>query len=428
MSDPYPPNPPRPGGESPTWHGADEPEGPWGQGPAAYGSTPGTGGPPRRRRRRRLPLIAAALAVVLLLGTLALAATFMTVRSQQQASPLTSSGATDAQRWPVGAPPVQQANAAAPDWTATAKAAAPSVVSIQVASGSAQGQGSGVILDAKGNVVTNAHVVAAGGEGRPQILVTLDDKRAYQARIVGTDVSTDLAVIALQSPPNDLRPITMGDGDQLQVGSPVMAVGNPLGLAGTVTTGIVSALNRPVRTQAEGATSPAEAVVTNAIQTSAAINPGNSGGALVNASGQLVGINSSIAQTSQDGGNIGIGFAIPVAEVRSVSDQLLRTGSVQHPLLGVTGSERSQYVREGGAQRAAAVVGTVASGSPADRAGVRPGDGVVAVDGDVVDSWLALVAQVREKNVGQAITLTVVRDGERRDLRTTLVAQGATTG
>ena len=212
--------------------------------------------------------------------------------------------------------PVVQADATNPNWTATAAAVAPSVVAITVKSGQSEAQGSGVIIDAKGHILTNNHVVSGAGPDA-SITVTLNDGRTYKATVAGTDPSTDLAVITLTGAPSDLKPIAIGNSDDIKVGDPVMAIGNPLGLAGTVTTGIVSALNRPVTTAAEDDSQPQEQnpfgqslpgqdqqpqtgsdstdVVTNAIQTSAAINPGNSGGALVNASGQLIGINSAIA-------------------------------------------------------------------------------------------------------------------------------------
>ena len=387
----------------------------------APGLAPAGAGPARpRRASSRVPLVVGGLAALLLVGGGTGAYLLAPATSSDQAA----NSASGAQRWPAGNPPVQQANASAPDWVATAAAVAPSVVSITIGSNTGQGgQGSGVILDAEGHIVTNNHVVAAGSGGGSAILVTLNDKRAYRASVVGTDPSTDLAVLKLDDAPGDLTPITMGNDSQLQVGSPVMAVGNPLGLAGTVTTGIVSALNRPVTTQAAGGGdsplgSGGEYVVTNAIQTSAAINPGNSGGALVNSSGQLVGINSSIAQTSQDGGNIGIGFAIPVNEARSVSAQILSSGTVRHPYIGLTG--RGGYVRDGDAQRAAAIIERVTPGSPAAQIGLQPGDAVVAIDDEPVDSWEGLVAQVRERDVDSQVKLTIVRNGTRQDMQATL--------
>ncbi len=200
--------------------------------------------------------------------------------------------------------PVAQADPNNPNWTATSAAVSPSVVAISVTSDAGGGQGSGVVIDREGHILTNNHVVTGAGSS-PKIEVTLNDGRTYAATIAGTDASTDLAVITLSDPPKDLAPIALGDSDALKVGDPVMAVGNPLGLAGTVTTGIVSALDRPVSTGTDegGSDQQAPPVVTNAIQTSAAINPGNSGGALVNAGGQLVGINSSIATLGSSGGS-----------------------------------------------------------------------------------------------------------------------------
>jgi putative serine protease PepD len=214
-----------------------------------------------------------------------------------------------------------------------------------------------------------------------------------------------------------------------------MAVGNPLGLAGTVTTGIVSALNRPVTTSDQStdpnAPQSADPVVTNAIQTSAAINPGNSGGALVNAGGQLIGINSAIASlgssssSSSQSGSIGIGFAIPVNEARLIASQLITSGTATHPYLGV--SAKDGVVTDGSAKRNAAVLGTVVSGTPADQAGLKVGDAIVAVDGNPIDGSLSLVAQIHEFTVGDTVTLTVVRNGQPRNVNATLAAKPATT-
>jgi putative serine protease PepD len=169
-------------------------------------------------------------------------------------------------------------------------------------------------------------------------------------------------------------------------------------------------------------------VVTNAIQTSAAINPGNSGGALVNANGQLIGINSSIASlgsgASSQSGNIGIGFAIPVNEARSIAEQLISTGKATHPYLGV--ASKDDVVADGSAKRAAAVLSNVVSGTPADKAGLQAGDAIIAVDGNSIDGSLSLVAQIRQHTVGDKVTLKVVRDGKSRDVGVTLVAKPAT--
>ncbi|MBE3075054.1 MAG: trypsin-like peptidase domain-containing protein [Actinobacteria bacterium] len=377
---------------------------------------------------RRLAELAA---VAVLAAVLASTGTYAVTRVHEVASPPAQTRASAT----TSAAPVVQANASAPNWSVTAAAVSPSVVAISVQSVQGSGQGSGVIFDTQGHILTNNHVVAAGGAGS-SISVTLNDQRTYDATIVGTDPSTDLAVIKLTNAPKDLRAIALGDASILKVGEPVMAVGNPLGLAGTVTTGIVSALNRPVTTSPQqsgdpfGQQSAGEPVVTNAVQTSAAINPGNSGGALVNAGGQLVGINSAIASlgspggSSSQGGNIGIGFAIPVNEARSIASQLTTSGKATHPYLGV--GSKDGVVADGSAKRAAAVVTNVVSGTPADKAGLQAGDAIIAVDGNSIDGSLSLVAQVRERSVGDKVTVKLVRDGQNKDINVTLVNKPAT--
>ena len=404
------------------------PQGPGGAVPTA--STPSGAGPAHPARPRRLAELGA---IAVIAAVLASAGTYAVTRTDagSLASARTSTSASSTTA------PVAQADSSAPNWSVTAGAVSPSVVAISVSSGQASGQGSGVIFDTTGHILTNNHVVAAGGSGA-KISVTLNDKRTYDATIVGTDPSTDLAVIELTNAPKDLKAISLGDANAIKVGDQVMAVGNPLGLAGTVTTGIVSALNRPVTTSEQRQEQPGdpnqqqsagEPVVTNAIQTSAAINPGNSGGALVNANGQLIGINSAIASLGSSGassqsGNIGIGFAIPVNEARSIAEQLISTGKATHPYLGV--GSKDAVVADGSAKRAAAVLSNVVSGTPADKAGLQAGDAIIAVDGNSIDGSLSLVAQVRQHTVGDKVTLKVVRDGKSRDVNVTLVAKPAT--
>ena len=381
--------------------------------------------PAKPRRLAELVTVAVLAAALASTGTYAVTRVDDTATAPAQVR----SGAT------TSAAPVVQADASSPNWSVTAAAVSPSVVAITVTSGQGGGQGSGVIFDTKGHILTNNHVVTAGGQDS-QITVTLNDKRTYDATVVGTDPSTDLAVIKLTNAPNDLRAIALGDANVLTVGEPVMAVGNPLGLAGTVTTGIVSALNRPVTTSRQQSGDPfgqqqstGEPVVTNAIQTSAAINPGNSGGALVNASGQLVGINSAIASLGSSGGasqsgNIGIGFAIPVNEARSIAGQLITSGKATHPYLGV--SSKDDIVADGSAKRAAAVLTNVVTGTPADKAGLQAGDAIIAVDGNSIDGSLSLVAQVRERSVGDKVTLKIVRNGQSEDVNVTLISKPTT--
>ena len=409
-----------PTGAGPAW--PSEPYAtPGGSGPGSTAYPPPTQTPdPRNRPVRR---IAEMSAVALLAAALASGGTFAATRYADAGTP-TASPSTSAAQNPAA--PVVQANGSTPDWSATAKAVAPSVVSITVASGQAEGQGSGVVIDKAGHILTNNHV-ATGAGANATISVTLSDGRTYDAKIVGTDPTTDLAVLSLANPPADLTPISVGDSGALVVGQPVMAVGNPLGLAGTVTTGIVSALNRPVATSASEAAQSGggNPVVTNAIQTSAAINPGNSGGALVTADGQLIGINSSIASLGSSSGgqsgNIGIGFAIPSNEAKSIADQLIASGSAQHAFLGVTTSDTT--VTDGGSKRQAALVRDVTTGTPAAKSGLQPNDAVVAIDGQSVDSSQSLVANVHAHKVGDAVTLTVVRGGTRQDVKITLAAR-----
>ena len=409
-------------GTAPGLFGAapQSPAGPPPPAPPRDGAEPAQ--PAKSRRWAELTAVAALAAV------LASGGTYAATQLGSEATQSSAASATPSLGRGTDTAPVDQADPNNPNWTATSAAVSPSVVAISVSSDAGGGQGSGVVIDREGHILTNNHVVTGAGSS-PQIEVTLNDGRTYAATIAGTDASTDLAVITLSDPPKDLAPIALGDSDALKVGDPVMAVGNPLGLAGTVTTGIVSALDRPVSTGTDegGSDQPGQAppVVTNAIQTSAAINPGNSGGALVNAGGQLVGINSSIATLGSSGGSqsgsIGIGFAIPVNEAKSIASQLIKDGSAKHALLGVT--SRDGTATDGSAKRAGATVVEVSPGTPAAAAGLRTGDTVIAVDGDRVDSTLSLVAHVRERSVGDKVTLIVLRDGKRLELNATLTAK-----
>ncbi len=274
--------------------------------------------------------------------------------------------------------------------SAVAARVLPSVVSIEVRSPRGGGSGSGVVLDDEGHVLTNNHVVEPGVGGT--ISVVFDDGRRVDADIVGRDPVTDLAVLDVDGV-DDLQPIEQGRSRDVRVGDPVVAIGSPLGLSGTVTTGIVSALGRTVRT------SP-EAPLLGAIQTDAAINPGNSGGALVDAQGRLIGINSAISSTT--GGSVGLGFAIPSDEARSVADQLIRTGKATHPSLGVAATTVAG--KDGGPRGAR--LENVAEGSAAADAGLRRGDVVVAVDDVRIDGVDELVLTLREHGVGQRVVLT----------------------
>ena len=330
--------------------------------------------------------------------------------SPDPAAPVVQSTATEQESVPVS-----RSDSGQPDWQVVAADVRESVVAIEVRTAQGGGEGSGVLLDSDGHILTNDHVVRSAVRGG--LRVTLADGRVFEAELVGTDPSTDLAVIALLDPPSDLVPSTFGDSDALAVGDPVMAVGNPLGLDSTVTTGIVSALDRPVTTASENST-----VVTNAIQVDAAINPGNSGGPLFDADGRVVGINSSIAALSGGAsGSIGLGFAIPSALAERVAGELVADGEAEHAFLGVSLGDGTGTA--GGETRRGAVVGEVVPASPAAEAGLEVEDVVVAVDGEPVSGAESLTARVREHAAGEDVVLTVVRDGERVEVEVTLAVR-----
>lgn len=320
--------------------------------------------------------------------------------------------------------PVADSTVTNPDWQKVAAAVSDSVVAIEVTSRMGGSEGSGVMWDKDGNILTNNHVISSGSQGA--ISVSLRDGRVFEATIVGTDAATDLAVIKLTNPPSDLKPATFGDSEAVNVGDPIMAVGNPLGLDNTVTTGIVSATDRPVTASSDDAGSflASETSVTNAIQLDAAINPGNSGGPAFNAQGEVVGVTSSIATLSQSqsqSGSIGLGFAIPSNVAENIAKQLIDKGSADHAYLGVTLDNGTAKV--GDTTWTGAEITSVSSGTPADDAGVRQGDVVTAIDGNRVGSAASLQAFVRAESSGAKIQLTVVRDGKEINVNVTLAAK-----
>jgi putative serine protease PepD len=291
--------------------------------------------------------------------------------------------------------------------TTVADAVLPSVVSIQVKSGTTEGTGSGFVIDAgRGYILTNNHVVTAGGtRAASDIEVVFQDGTQVKGTVVGLDASYDLAVIRVTT--KGLRQLTLGDSDEVRVGDPVIAIGAPLGLQGTVTTGIVSAKNRPVAA-GQGDT-PA---FINAIQTDAAINPGNSGGPLVDSEGHVIAVNSAIARTpgstGETGGNIGLGFAIPSNQARRTAQQLIRTGKAQHPIIGV--ALDSSYDGPGvKVTQTASATGTapVTKGGPADRAGIKAGDVITKFNGRPMTEPDELIVAIRAQTPGDTVTLTV---------------------
>ncbi|MGP5127033.1 trypsin-like peptidase domain-containing protein [Brachybacterium tyrofermentans] len=306
-----------------------------------------------------------------------------------------------------------------PDWATVADQVAPSAVAIQVSTGSGTSLGTGVVLDEKGTILTNNHVI----DGAKEVQVTTSDGLSYAASLVGADPTTDLAVLRLDSPPDDLQPATFADSSSIAVGQPVMALGTPLGLENTVTTGIVSAVDRPVTATGEDP-SGSDTTYTSAIQTDAAINPGNSGGPLVDAAGQVIGINSSIAgipTTSGQAGSIGLGFAIPSNTATLIADQLQEDGTAEHAFVGVTSRDGSQPV--GDVAYHGAEVAGIEPDSPAAAAGLREGDLITTVDDTPVGSAAALTGVVRGLPVGSDHTLTVVRDQSVQSIDITLGSQ-----
>jgi putative serine protease PepD len=310
----------------------------------------------------------------------------------------------------------QDVSPAADSVEAVARTVLPSVVKINVAGSQEQGSGSGIIISSDGEILTNNHVASVAGRDGA-ITVNFNDGSAARAKILGTDPTTDLAVIKAEGVSN-LKPATISRSDQVSVGENVVAIGSPFGLQATVTSGIVSAVNRPVSVQPEntggvpGQPAPTDTTYP-AIQTDAAINPGNSGGPLVDLAGHVVGINSSIRTASSggldssQGGSIGLGFAIPIDKVWPVVQQLRNGETPTHARMGVSVSDASSN----GGLLTGAGVQTVNSGSAAQRAGLKKGDVITKVDGQVITGSESLVATIRGHRPGDTVKLTVVRGG-----------------
>ena len=356
--------------------------------------------------------VVTAVVAALVSGALCLGVGFTAITNGWVHAP-TSSSLSDVKSNTSGSGSAKAKSGTAVDWTAVAKEVSDSVVAIDVATSDGEAKGSGVVISDKGYIATNNHVIS----GAQQIQVTLASGAVYSAKVVGTDTTTDLAVIKLDNPPSDLKVAEFADSDNLAVGEAVMAIGNPLGYDDTATTGIVSALNRPVTVTDDDN----NAIVTNAVQIDAAINPGNSGGPTFNAAGQVIGINSSIASTASSSGtagSIGIGFAIPSNLVKRVTNEIIDNGSVKHVVLGIT--IKSSSVEADGVTRGCAQVQAVTDGGPASKAGVKAGDSIVAFNGKAVNNNYSLLGYVRASVMGDKVKLTVVRGGNTMDLEVTL--------
>ena len=361
---------------------------------SVYAGQPVTSPGVRRRRRTRMVPALAGVAVVSAVfgGVGALAVQ----HEQLPAHPAVTAAA-----------PASPASSAPPNSVEQVAAkVVPSVVELETHDGDMVAQGSGIILSSDGLILTNNHVVAPAadaaksGDGQIRAQVIFSDGRTSPFTVVGTDPTTDIAVVRAQGV-SGLTPLALGSSAKLRVGQSVVAVGSPLGLGGTVTSGVISALNRPVHV----GEAPDQNTYFDAIQTDAPINPGNSGGALVNAAGKLIGVNSAIASLGSgpsggESGSIGLGFAIPVDQAKRIADELVANGSATHAALGV-GLVRDPNV-EG------AKVMSVEEGGAAAVAGLPPDAVVTKVDGRVIDNSAALIAAVRSKAPGDRLTLTFV--------------------
>ncbi len=385
-------------------YSAAEPD-PWRLAPAADGH-PGVG------QRTAPDLVSAARAPKRAPGWLALAAAALAaglvgglLGAQLTPEPASPASASDTTGTAV-LDPVEPSARAPESVAGIATAALPSVVSISTATGS----GSGFVIDDDGYLITNNHVIADSGERGVQ--VSLQDGRTAEATIVGTSPAYDLAVLEVDL--TGIDPLALGDSDEVVVGDPVVAVGSPLGLDGTVTSGIVSATDRPVTAGGQG-----EVSFINAIQTDAAINPGNSGGPLLDGSGRVIGINSSIAALGtsfgEQAGSIGLGFAIPINQARLTAEQIIATGEAEYPIIGAT--------LDVGEPGQGAIIASVVPGGPAEQVGLQPGDRVVALNGGVVRGADELIVAIRARQPGDNVTLTVARNGTEQQVDVTLGAR-----
>jgi putative serine protease PepD len=340
--------------------------------------------------------LAGAVSVAAVVGVLALAGVFSDGNATAQQGFASNNSATTT-------PVVASSNGV--DVAAVYRRVSPGVVFVEAdGAGGGSASGSGFVIDTQGHIVTNEHVV----DGASSLKVRFGENGdAIPVKLLGADRSADLAVLQVDPSkvPGGLHPLTLGSSSNLHPGEPTIAIGSPFGLEGTVTSGIVSALNRTIQ-------APSGFSISGAVQTDAAINPGNSGGPLLDAQGRVIGVNSQIA--TESGSNSGVGFAIPVDQVKRIAPVLEKGQKVQHAYLGVASRDASA----GGAQ-----VGQVVSGGPADRAGIRAGDRILELGGEPIRDANDLSASVNSRQSGEKVQVVVERGGERRTLTVTLGTQ-----
>ncbi|MGW0534721.1 S1C family serine protease [Streptomyces sp. NPDC003032] len=304
--------------------------------------------------------------------------------------------------------------------------ALPSVVTIEAQSGSGEGgTGTGFVYDKQGHILTNNHVVASAAEGG-KLQATFSNGKKYAAEVIGRAEGYDVAVVKLKNTPGDLKPLPLGNSDRVAVGDSTIAIGAPFGLSNTVTTGIISAKNRPV-TSSDGGQSGKSSYM-SALQTDASINPGNSGGPLLDGRGAVIGINSAIKPADSGGlggsgqsGSIGLGFAIPVNQAKNVAQQLIRTGQPVYPVIGASVSLRQDSsdgatISQEGANGSQAVT----PNGPADKAGLKPGDVIKKLDDTVIDSGPTLIGQIWTHKPGDTVKITYERGGKEHTVDVTL--------
>jgi putative serine protease PepD len=360
---------------------------------------------PSPPQRRRTPLLLAGVALGAIVGGAAGAGVATIFNDDETTAPATRSNLdTESSRNSSN-----QQTAAKSDVQQVAEKVLPSVVSISVRNSFGEATGTGVIISSDGEILTNNHVVEGTGQGG-DVVVTFSDGSTAQAEVVGTDPLTDLAVVKASDVSN-LQPADLGSSSDLSVGQQVVAIGSPLGLEGTVTSGIVSALDRPVVAgQQEGGGTNS---IISAIQTDAPINPGNSGGPLVDMDGKVVGINSAIATMGNGSGSIGLGFSIPIDQAKPIVRELLDGHEATHAQIGIgVGDTRDRT--------SGALITSVNNGSAGDKAGLQEGDVVTKVDSRVVTDATSLIAAVRSHRPGDEVMLTYERDGSEHTAQLTL--------